>query len=168
MAASHIRNLIFAISLLALTVTSASAGGQTHVTALAGRILNLRAFPHNDNSGGHMFSFDQSGPVFTVPASFVFVVTDVRILPDVGTFLPNFSYLVVINFDEVGSRTLDVGFLGAGYDRSFTTGFVIPSGATPTLRNTAFSFAGVEASLQGYLTKGSALPANAPFVGRTL
>jgi hypothetical protein len=132
------------------------------VTAPADRILHLSVFAPTDNSP-HNLHFDESGPDFTVPDGFVFIVTDVQILPEVGTFSPNSSYLVVINVDPVGSRTLTAGFLGAGYERAFTTGFVIPSGTTPSARNTAFSFTAVEVSLEGYLTKGTALPANAPF-----
>jgi hypothetical protein len=157
------RRVLLAISVLLLSVTSAAAAGKSHVTAPPNQILNLRAFAPNDNSGGHSFTYDQSGPEFTVPNGFVFVVTDVRILPNLGTFSAASSYLVVINFDDGGSRTLIASFLGAGYDRSFTTGFVIPSGTTPTARNTTFSFEDVAVYLQGYLTKGSALPANTPF-----
>ena len=157
-----VRSVIAALAFLVLTVTSASAGGgKTHVAVPVGQILNLVSeVAPNDNSGGHGFMFDNLGPPFTVPNGFSFVATDMQIHTVTGV-APTDHFLVVIEIGG-GSRFFDADYFGAAFYHSFQTGFVVPSGTTPTVRNSTGT-APVSVQLQGYLVKGSGLPVNAPF-----
>lgn len=148
--------------LVLLVSTSASAGGKkTHLGGTSDQILNLvTSVLPNDNSGGHTFRYDYSGPSFSVPEKYSFVVTDISVTPE-GSFAPTENYLVVINIDNGGSRLFVARFTGGGgFYHSLTTGLVMPSGTTPTARNTTSSTSGVSVQLRGYYLKGDGLPSN--------
>jgi hypothetical protein len=151
-----------ALALLVLTATSASAGGKTHVAVPVGQILNLVSeVAPNDNSGGHGFSFDNSGPPFLVPKGFAFVATDVQIRA-VSAVAPTDHFVVFVNFDTSSSRFFQADYSGSIFYHTFQTGFVSAAETTPTVR-TSTGTAGVVVHLQGYLVKGAALPGNAEF-----
>jgi hypothetical protein len=163
------RCLAFAVLLgvvVVLAATSASAGGKkTHVGGNSSQILNLvTSVVPNDNSGGHTFQSDYSGPTFSVPEKYSFVVTDISVLPQ-GSFAPTENYLVVINIDNGGSRLFIAQFTGGGgFYQSLTTGLVMPAGTTPTARNTISSSNSVSVQLRGYYVKGEGHPSNtSPF-----
>lgn len=159
-----LRSLILVVSTLALSTAGAWAAGKSHVGVPVGQILNLRTFAPNDGSGGHTFSYDLGGPVFTVPQGMVFVVTDVRVFPVLtGGAAATQEYVIEISFDNSGKRRMILRFLGASYERSFTTGFVVPAGSTPSAVTYAGSHENAEVSLHGYLVKGTALPVDAGF-----
>ena len=163
------RCFVFAVllgALVLLVTMSASAGGKkTHVGGSSSQILNLvTSVLPNDNSGGHTFQNDYSGPSFSVPEKYSFVVTDISVLPE-GSFAPTDNYLVVINIDNAGSRLFIARFTGGGgFYQSLTTGLVMPSGTTPTARNTTSSSNTVSVQLRGYYVKGDGIPSNtSPF-----
>jgi hypothetical protein len=160
----RVRLLASGLALLLLPAASASAGGKkTHLGVPLGQILNLstQVVP-NDNTGGHTFGYDYNGPTFVVPQGYSFVVTDIEVVPAVAGFNPSDEYRTDIYFDPAG-RFLTAAFLGASYNHSFASGFVIASGATPTVSNSAVSAYPVVVQLQGYLTKGSGLPPKTAF-----
>jgi hypothetical protein len=160
---AFIRSVLAALAFLVLTVTSASAGGgKTHVAVPVGQILSLVSeVAPNDNSGGHGFNFDNSGPPFVVPKGFSFVATDMQIHPASGVAATD-HFVVFVNFDTSGSRFFDADYFGSIFYHTFQTGFVVPSETTPTVR-TSTGTAGVVVQLQGYLVKGSGLPSNTAF-----
>ena len=153
--------IVFAV-FLGLAPASAWAAGKSHVLAPPSQILNLRGGAINNGIAQPM-KIDLSGPNFVVPAGYSFIVTDVQIQSS-GSFDDTQWFLVFVNFDNSGSRYLFATFKGAGYAQSFTTGFVMPAGATPTVVNMAGSDAPVVVGVQGYLIKALAVPVNsAPF-----
>ena len=158
---NHVRSLVAFAALLLVSPASAWAGAKSHVSAPPGQILNLRGGAPN-NGIALPLKVDVAGPDFVVPAGYSFVVTDVQI-QSAGAFDDTQWFLVFVNFDDSQSRYLFATFKGAGYAQSFTTGFVMPAGATPSVVNMAGSDASVTVGVQGYLIKGEALPVNTPF-----
>lgn len=161
------RWFLFAVLLGAVVLlvsASASAGGKkTHLGGSSDQILNLvtQGMP-NDNSGGHMFQYDDTGPSFSVPENYSFVVTDISVTPQ-GSFAPTENFLVVIQLDEIGYRTFVARFTGGGgFYHSFSAGLVIPSGSAPTARNTTSSTSAVTVEMRGYYVKGDGLPPREP------
>lgn len=153
------RSILPCLAILVLFGSSeALAGSKTHVGVKSDGIVSLvtsGAVP-NDNSGGHQFFYDSTlGDPFVVPEKASFVVTDIQILP--GSFPSSGTYFVVIDFSSGGSRSFEAAFTGNTFYQSLTTGFVIPGGTTPSVRNTTFSTDSVSVSIQGYVVKGSGL-----------
>jgi hypothetical protein len=96
-----------------------------------------------------------------VPDGYSFVVTDVQIQSTGNSFTSNDYFLVYVNFDNSGSRYLFATFTVAGWSQSFTSGFVMPAGTTPTVINMASSDWSVVVGVQGYLIKAPAAPVGA-------
>jgi hypothetical protein len=144
---------------LGLLATGAAAGGKSHLGAPPDQMINLIVLAPNDNTQNELL-YDTSGPVFTVPDRMVFVMTDVRVTPESPTSLATDNYLVLVG---VTGRTHFARFFGAGYDESLTAGLVFPAGSTLAAINTSASAGSVIVSVQGYLTKGTALAPGAPF-----
>jgi hypothetical protein len=148
-----------AAALLVLGVSSAAAGGKSHLGVPTQQILNLTAAAADDDSEND-FRYDTGGPVFTVPDGFVFVLTDVQAIPasSGSTAVDRYSFVL-----GGGGRSFVAAFHGARYARSFTSGLVIESGETLIARNSSLSAGDIAVIVQGYLTKGPALPPGTPF-----
>jgi hypothetical protein len=153
--------ILFAASwLLLLPAPVGAAGKKVHIGAKLGEILNLETdLVPNDGTTGHGFTFDGNGPPFTVPDGFSLIVTDVNFVGFGGGAFSD-VYSVVVHLSENGERNLAARFLGAGYARGLTTGYVVPPGVTPAVVNSASSIAGVQVQMQGYLVKGTGLAPN--------
>jgi hypothetical protein len=121
----------------------------------------------NDNSGGHEFYYDRQYPhVFSVPEGWSFVVTDIIVyaspvqgsIPD-----PNRYILAVVNFTNNGARHFVASFLNDNTRHyPLSGGYVIPSGHTPSFRNTTLSTSYAEANLLGYFVEGNGLNSGEP------
>lgn len=160
MSSNSIPCVIALALLVALSPDASRAGGKSHVGVAPNQILNLRVLAPANNTPVPL-KLDVGGPSFTVPAGYVFVATDVQILPSSGALDPNQQFLVFVNFDNGEQRYLFTQFIGTTpYTASFTSGFVAPAGATPNIVNLTGSDGGVFVSVQGYLTKATALPVN--------
>jgi hypothetical protein len=151
----------FVLTVLLLPA-SADAGKKTHLGVPIGDLVSLETLVvPNDNSSGHQFFYDRTGPAFSVPDKWSLVVTDIAIQQNSGTFSSSDLHLVVINFGL--NRSMFLRWTGGGgFYRSMTTGIVIPPGSTPTVRNTDYSTYGVIVQIEGYLVKGEGLPDGAP------
>ncbi len=148
------------LTIILLLPTLAHAGKKTHLLVPIGDIINIETnVVPNDNSGGHEFRYDGGGgPVFSTPAGWSFVVTDVSAYPNTSSFASSNQYWVFINIDGGGSRTFSARWTGGGgFYQSLTTGMVMPPGTTPTARATTFSSDGVVVQIRGYFIKGNGL-----------
>jgi hypothetical protein len=156
--------VLFATSwLLVLPAPAGAAGKKIHIGAKLGEILNLETdFVPNDGTTAVPFTFDGNGPNFTVPDGFSFVVTDVNFVGFGGGAFGD-VYSVNVRLSQDGDRNLPARFLGAAHARSFTTGYVVPPGVTPTVLNNPASIGGVLVQMQGYLVKGTGLAPNEGF-----
>jgi hypothetical protein len=138
----------------------------THLGVPPNQVVNaVTAVVPNNNTGGHVFRHDISGPNFTVPEKMVFVVTDIFIRPEPVAGAASDVFLVVVNLGPTGSRIFTAQFTGVGqFYQSLGGGMVIPGGTTPTARNTTTSPRGVVVQMLGYLVDGEAIPENtSPF-----
>lgn len=121
----------------------------------------------NDNSGGHQFFYDREASApFSVPKGWSFIVTDIIVyasplagpLPD-----PNRYILAVVAFTNGEARQFTASFLTDNTMHAPLTGaYVVPSGHTPTFRNTTFSTSYAEANLLGYFVQGDGLGPGEP------
>lgn len=174
-----IRALVVTIAavIVAFVANRGSARGDstpdTHLAVPSNQLVHLviASIP-NDNSSGHFFRFDYSGPAFrAVPRGMSFVVTDVFVTPQPQSLEELLEldatdrYTVVINIGSLGSRFIVANFVGASQVHlRLGGGIVAPAGATVSARNTTSSKHAVQVQLLGYLIKGAGLPENtAPF-----
>jgi len=153
--------ILIVLALIASVLIGAKfgkSGKKTHLGVPPSQIVNLHTQTLlNDNSGGNTFFYDRMGSSeFIVPPKYSFVVTDVILAPN--DLSETDDYLVVVNIGPNGSRTFAVRSVNQReLHFAFTGGMVMPSGHTPTARNTTFSTNSCEIQLLGYFVKGKAL-----------
>jgi hypothetical protein len=131
---------------------------RTHLAVAPNRVVNLRTYGiPNDNTGGHQFYYDRydTSP-FSVPEGYSFVVTDLFILPDVGTLTTSQQMFVAVSFGS--GRNFYAHYLSAEIRHfALAGGFVIAGGATPTARNITDSTHSCDVQMLGYFVKAEAL-----------
>jgi hypothetical protein len=153
--------ILIALALVASVLIGAKigkGGKKTHLGVPPSQIVNLHTQTMlNDNSGGNVFYYNRLGSSqFIVPPKYSFVVTDVILEPNDLTETDD--YLVVVSIGPMGSRTFQFQTLNQRQLHfAFTGGMVMPSGHTPSARNTTFSTNSCEIQLLGYFVRGKAL-----------
>ncbi|WP_426103496.1 hypothetical protein [Massilia sp. TSP1-1-2] len=140
----------------------------THLNVSQKKMVFLSSFTiPNDNTGGHKFYYDrQFSAPFSVPKGWSFVVTDITVaaspvsgpLPD-----PKRYILAIVAFTNGEERHFEASLLTDNTMHTPLSGaYVIPSGHTPTFRNTTFSTSHAEAKLIGYFVPGDGLGPGEP------
>jgi hypothetical protein len=155
--------LLLATLVLAGPVAAGTNGSKkAHLGVAPNRIVNLRTFGvPNDNSGGALFYYDRdSFSPFSVPEGYSFVVTDVFILPDVGSLADNQQMFVYV---DLGGRSFAAQYASAEIRHfALAGGLVVPGGATPTARNTTYSTHSCDVQMLGYFVRAEALASGEP------
>jgi len=151
--------LLLAALVLPQPVAAGSSGSKkTHLGVAPNRVVNLRTYTiPNDNSGGALFYYDREiQRPFSVPEGYSFVVTDVFILPDVGTLAANQQMFVYLSLGA--GRDFGAHYASAEIRHfALAGGLVIPGGTTPTARNITDSTHACDVQMLGYFVKGAAL-----------
>lgn len=166
-------NRTLVLTLLALVGLSTVAAvkiksKKTHMGVVTEQVVYLSTFNiDNDNSGGSEFYYDRQYPAdgssFTVPEGYSFVVTDIFIEPSGINVNPSAFYLASVSLNDNGARAFSARFSGTDkHHYALSGGLVIPSGATPTGRNSSFSSGDIEVELIGYFVEGKGLQAGQP------
>jgi hypothetical protein len=141
----------------------------THLNVHQRKIVHLVTRPiPADNTGGHLFFYDETNTGFSVPKGWSFLVTDIFVWasPLQGPIPnPNRFIAAVINFDNQGDRIFEAAVLTDATGHVPLSGaYVIPAAHTPTFRNTTFSTSHAKARLLGYFVQGDGLqPGKTPF-----
>jgi hypothetical protein len=129
-----------------------------HLGVAPNRVVNLRTYTlPNDNSGGALFYYDRDiQSPFSVPEGYSFVVTDVFILPNVGTLAANQQMFVYLSLGA--GRDFGAHYASAEIRHfALAGGLVIPGGTTPTARNITDSTHDCDVQMLGYFVKAEAL-----------
>ena len=143
----------------------------THLGVQINQIVNLVTMQLPKDNRPYPFYYDrQPNALFSIPAGFSFVITDIIINPEVTSFSSGQFYLVVITI--AGSRSFTVRCDGQTGHYPLTGGLVIPdptghpmpAEGCVTARNTTFSTGPIEVQLLGYFVRESlALGTGQPF-----
>lgn len=136
----------------AVPVRDVGRVGMTHVGVPVNRLVNLYGYLSHDSVIRSLTQVGTTTP-FVVPAGYNLVVTDLQVRPNTNVFDVNDHFRVSFGFGA-GSGSYVMGFTGTNTQReSFTTGFVVNTGAGVSGANGGTQ--DVIVTVLGYLTENT-------------